>query len=116
LGTEASQETLSINDDFSTTTSTNKVKQFNYGASLIGLYNPFNGLQLSSEFEYLFVNQNTETSSGQKSTTDFNFPALYIGAAYRMRNISAGLRYDLLYNENKSIYGNALSPFVRVFF
>lgn len=93
----------------------NSSKQFNYGLSLISLYNPFNGLQLSGELEYTFVNQ-SQKINGVKFTDDFNFPSLFIGAGYNVGNFSAGLRYDLLYNENKSIYSSALVPFVRVFF
>ena len=91
------------------------VKQFNYGASILGLYNPFNGLQLSSEFEYLFVNRTLDTSDG-KIKSNFNFPAFYLGAGYRYHNIVACFRYDILFNENKSIYDSALSPFLRVSF
>ena len=91
------------------------IKQFNYGASLIGLYNPFNGLQLSTEFEFMHVSQ-TQEFAGNKLKNNFNFPALYIGAGYRLNNITAGLRYDVLYNENKTIYRSPFTPFVRVFF
>lgn len=94
---------------------TNSTKQFNYGISLINLYNPINGLQLSGELEYTFVNQSFKVN-GTKFTDNFNFPSLFIGAGYNVGGFSAGLRYDLLYNENKSIYGSALVPFARVFF
>lgn len=90
-------------------------RQFNYGVSLINLYNPVNGLQLSGELEYTFVNRTYE-ANGVKLKDNFNFPSLFIGAGYNVGNFSAGLRYDLLYNEDKSLYSSALVPFARVFF
>ena len=93
----------------------NNAKQFNYGLSLINLYNPIDKLQLSGELEYTFVNESFRVS-GEKFTRDFNFPSIFIGAGYNFGNFSAGLRYDLLFNEDKSIYNSALMPFARVFF
>lgn len=93
----------------------NSAKQFNYGASTLVLYNPIQSLQLSAELEQTFVNSSFKIA-GQKFTDDFNFPALYIGAGYRVGNISAGLRYDVLYKKDKSIYSSALGPFFRVYF
>jgi len=92
----------------------NDAKQFNYGVSLISLYNPFDGLQLSGELEHTFVNQSFRIND-VKSSRDFNFPAFYIGAGYSIGNFTAGLRYDLLYNEDKSIFSSALNPFVRFY-
>ena len=91
------------------------VKQFNYGLSSINLYNPFEELQLSAEFEYLFINQSYKIED-IKIKNDFNFPALYLGAGYRVGNFTAGLRYDILYNEEKSISSSAWAPFARFYF
>jgi len=82
-----------------------------FGASVLSLYNPFEQLQLSAEFEHLFVNQKLGTLK-----SNFDYPALYIGAAYRVGNFSAGLRYDVLYDDNKSIYASAFSPIFRFYF
>ncbi len=79
-----------------------------YGTSVIALFNPINELQVSSEYEMNFLRQ------GDLSQT---VPALYFGVGYRTgRNIAAGVRYDVLYDENKSLYASAITPFVRVFF
>ena len=94
---------------------TSDITQFNYGLSLINLYNPINELQLSAELEYTFVNESQKISE-QKITRNFNFPALHIGAGYRRGNFAVGLRYDLLYNEDKSIYSSPISPFARIYF
>lgn len=43
-------------------------------------------------------------------------PAFFVGIGYSTYNVTFGLRYDLLYTDRKSIYSNALIPFVRVYF
>ncbi len=82
-----------------------------YGASVISLYNPFDSFQLSGEFEELNINFN----NGINENSYWN-PALYLGAAYRTRGVSIGLRYDVLYKEDKSIYSSALTPVFRIYF
>lgn len=93
----------------------NNAKQFNYGVSLINLYNPLENLQLSAELEYVFVNQSFEILD-TTIRNDFNFPILNIGVGYRIGNFAAGIRYDILYDENKSISSSALTPFARFYF
>lgn len=79
-----------------------------FGGSIISLYNPINGLQISGEYEHTYL-----TSQGISR----DVPALFFGIGYSARrNIAIGLRYDVLYNETKSLYSSALTPFVRVYF
>ncbi|WP_035085784.1 MULTISPECIES: hypothetical protein [Aquimarina] len=87
----------------------------NYGASIITLYNPFPSLQLSAEFEQMGVSRSFEIE-GPNINDNYWYPALFIGAGYRVGFVSVGLRYDVLYDDNKSIYASAYAPFVRVFF
>lgn len=83
-----------------------------YGASALALYNPIKEIQLSSEFEALNVMEN---NSGVKDS--YLLPAWYMGAAYSMgRRAAIGIRYDVLYDEEKSIYDSAFTPFVRIYF
>jgi hypothetical protein len=42
--------------------------------------------------------------------------ALYVGAGYRNGNVTLGARYNLLFDKDKSIYSDALMPFVRFYF
>ena len=91
------------------------VQQYNYGASLIGLYNPIQNLQLSGELEQTFVNA-TQEFNNQEFKSNFDFLALYLGAGYRVGNFTAGVRYDVLYDEDRSIYRSPISPFFRVYF
>ncbi|HHC78965.1 MAG TPA: hypothetical protein ENK46_03720 [Flavobacteriia bacterium] len=89
----------------------NDLKSNVYGASIISLYNPLEEFQLSAEFEQLFVNQKLGFEKN-----NYNYPALYIGAAYRIGSFAAGLRYDVLYDDKKSIFASAFSPIVRFYF
>jgi hypothetical protein len=90
----------------------NDLKSNVFGAGIISLYNPTQEFQLSAEFEQLFV---TRKQTGFPDT-NFDYPALYLGAAYRIGSFSAGLRYDVLYDENKSIFASAFSPILRFYF
>ena len=86
------------------------------GGSFLGLYNPIQEIQLSAEFEQLNVSQKFEGVFAARPDRNYWVPALFVGAGYRTRNVTFGLRYDLLYDINKSVYANALVPFVRVYF
>ncbi|WP_298541806.1 alpha-ketoglutarate decarboxylase [uncultured Aquimarina sp.] len=88
----------------------------NYGASLITLYNPFPSVQLSAEFEQMGVSSSFEIEGGRDIKDDYWYPALFIGAGYRLGFVSVGLRYDVLYDDDKSIYASPYAPFIRVFF
>ncbi len=85
------------------------------GASLLTLFNPIMPIQLSAEFEQLRVNKKYAFFNGNISETYWS-PALFMGLGYSNRNITVGLKYDILYNDDKSIYSDALIPFIRVYF
>ena len=87
----------------------NLSKTYNsYGGSVLTLYNPFKGLQLSGEYEQTYVTYDSLSRQ---------IPALFLGTGYTYgRNVAVGLRYDVLYDENKSLYPSALTPFVRIYF
>ena len=83
-----------------------------YGASIISLYQiPKVGIQLSGEYEYSFAKQTD--SMGSFNT---NFPALYFGVAYLQGNVAFGVRYDVLYDENRSVFASPISPIIRFYF
>ena len=84
-----------------------------YGGGFIGLFNPIPEIQASFDFEVLNVNRNFEV---QGIDEQYWVPALFLGAGYRQGNFIIGARYDVLYNENKSVYNNGIQPFVRVLF
>ena len=85
------------------------------GGSLISLYNVFRELQLSAEFEELHVNRRYNVNLNIPDDTYWS-PALFLGAGYRNGNVTFGIRYDVLYDKNKSIYFDPWLPFVRFYF
>ena len=93
----------------------NTYKSTILGGSLVGLYNPIREIQLSSEFEQLNVSRRYNVNL---NINDANYwiPALYLGAGYRSGNVTLGVRYDVLYDDEKSIYANAWAPFLRFYF
>ena len=86
------------------------------GGSFISLFNPYEELQLSSEFELLNVNTDFDAQFFSNQEGNYWYPALFLGAGYRSGNVTFGIRYDILYNEDKSIQNQAWMPFVRFWF
>lgn len=89
------------------------------GGSVLGLYNPIPELQLSAEFEELNVSRKYDNRLAIKDD-NYWYPALFIGAGYRIStgrvSTAIGIRYDVLYDRQKSIYGSSWMPFFRVYF
>lgn len=83
------------------------------GANTIALYNIFK-IQLSTEFEVLNVNRRFDDA--QFLDDNFWFPALYLGIGYSYDFITFGVRYDVLFDEDRSIFQDPWAPFVRVYF
>lgn len=86
-----------------------------FGGSLITLFNPIPALQLSAELEAMRVHRDfgVPMPAGEEN---YWLPALYTGLGYSNGNVTIGIRYDLLYNESKSLYADPWMPFVRVYF
>lgn len=87
-----------------------------YGGSLMTLFNPIRPIQLSAELEQLRVNRSFEVTGGPDLEDNYWSPALFLGVGYSNRNVTVGIRYDVLYDEEKSIYADPWMPFVRVYF
>jgi hypothetical protein len=85
------------------------------GGSIIGFYNPIRALQISAEFEELNVNRNYYNTVLYPDE-DYWYPALFFGVGYNAGPVTIGMRFDVLYNSEKSIYANPWAPFVRVYF
>lgn len=83
-----------------------------YGASTLLLYNPIEELQLNSEFEMLNVLQKNGEQKNQ-----YWVPAWYVGAGYAIsKRGTIGLRYDILFDKDKSVYRDALTPYVKFYY
>lgn len=85
------------------------------GGSVIGLFNVINELQLSAEFEQLNVNRDYNVNLNIEDD-NYWIPALYFGIGYRNGNVTFGIRYDVLYDEEQSIGIDPWMPFVRFYF
>ncbi len=86
-----------------------------FGGSVVSFFNPIPQMQLSAEFEQIRVNRK-DTVVGEQFEDSFWSPALYFGLGVGNRNVMAGMRYNVLFDVNKSIYASAWAPFVRVYF
>jgi len=86
------------------------------GASAIGLFNPIREIQISTEFEQLYITRNFDENFVSNADDSYWYPALFLGLGCTNGNVTFGIRYDVLYDRNKSIYNDAWMPFVRVFF
>ena len=84
-----------------------------YGGSIIGLFTPFEQIQLSAELEQLRVNVDFGPFSGSQNYWN---TGLFLGVGFRNGNVTIGARYDVLHKDNKSAYSEAFMPFVRVYF
>lgn len=96
-----------------------------YGGSALVLINPIPVIQLSAELQQLRANQRFDINdlgvyptgiNSHNTTRDFWNTALFVGVGYSVGNAAIGFRYNVLYNKNDFIYGDALMPFVRVYF
>jgi hypothetical protein len=85
------------------------------GGSVLALYNVIPQLQISTEFEQLNVSRNYDNSIAI-ADENYWYPALFVGAGFRQQNFTIGIRYDVLYDNGKSVYASAYVPFVRVYF
>lgn len=97
--------------------SKNYYNSFVYGGSIVGLVNPIPEIQLSAELEQVRVNTDYESNSFRPAFSDNYWnTALYLGAGYRTGSVTIGARYDVLFDDDRSLYGSAFMPFVRVYF
>lgn len=94
----------------------NNYKSWIYGGSLIGLFNPVEGVQLSAELEQVRVNSTFTFPSAPDVNDNFWNTALYIGAGYNTGDVTIGVRYNVLFDRDKSVYSDPFMPFVRVYF
>lgn len=105
----------------------NAYESYIYGGSLIGLFSPIEMLQLSLELEQLRVNtrysnnlsynpNDTNRDLARSFNDNFWNTALYVGAGYRVQHVTLGIRVNLLFDKNKSVYSEAFMPFIRVYF
>lgn len=93
----------------------NLFESYIYGASMIVLGNPIQEVQLSAELEQLRVNTTFQDNFGSFKDNFWN-TGLFLGAGYVTNNVTIGVRYNVLHDNDKSVYSEAWMPFVRVYF
>ena len=104
---------FSLNGTYNT--QKNFYKSTIFGGSVIALFNPIYEIQMSAEFEELNVSRNWDARTGIEDE-NYWYPALFLGLGYSSNNVTFGVRFDVLYDEYKSIYANSWAPFVRFYF
>ncbi|UJH68450.1 alpha-ketoglutarate decarboxylase [Allomuricauda sp. SCSIO 65647] len=87
-----------------------------YGASFMNFYNPVRPIQLSAELEQWRVNLSSDGVTGVAVDDNYWLTALFLGIGYTNGNVTFGIRYDVLYDDERSIYVDPLMPFIRVYF
>ena len=86
-----------------------------YGGSLIGLYNPIEEIQFSLELEEVNVNNQYMDLGGNLKQSFWN-TGLFVGAGYQEGNVTIGARFNVLFDQDKNVYGDAFMPVVRAYF
>ena len=87
-----------------------------FGANVFTQYSPIKKITTLLEFAELKVSTKTDTPTG-KITDDYWDAALFVGAGFNITNkISVGAKYNVLYNEDKSVYTSPIIPFVNISF
>jgi hypothetical protein len=88
-----------------------------YGIDFLTFINPIPEIQLSVNLNQSYVNNHYDSYYGNPGYTEsFWNTALFLGAGYRTGNVTVGLNYNVLFDENDNVYGDALIPFVRAYF
>jgi len=82
-----------------------------YGFNTMALYLPLKEMEISAEYENLYVQQTYNSVEN-----NFWSPALFGGLGYRYGPVVIGFKYNFLYDPKTSVYQDAFIPFVRVYF
>lgn len=86
------------------------------GGNIISQYTPVKKITTLIEFVELNVATETETPEG-KIKENYWDAALFLGAGYNItEKISVGAKYNVLYNEDESVYTSPVIPFVNITF
>tara|TARA_R100000935_G_C2807792_1_gene153544 strand:+ start:190 stop:744 length:555 start_codon:yes stop_codon:yes gene_type:complete len=85
-----------------------------YGANSIFEYKPLLTIMTMLEFALLRVESKSDIDNSKRNFWD---AALFIGAGYFItKKISLGAKYNVLYDEDESIYASPIIPFINIGF
>lgn len=91
-------------------------KTTTFGINVIGEYLPTRKITTLLEFAQLKVNTTKVEPTGDIKN-DFWESALFVGAGYNITNkISVGAKYNVLYDDDESVYSSPIIPFVNITF
>ena len=97
-----------------------KYSQNSFGPSIMGAFRPIPYLQLSAEYEGLQTNGSSKVyflgSDPRENDYSYWNNAIYLGASFVSKNVSFGIRYDVLYDASRSVYSSAWSPVIGFYF
>lgn len=97
-----------------------KYNQNSFGGSVMAAFRPIPYFQLSAEYEGLQTNGNGTVYilGANNIESDYSYwnNAIYLGASFVSRNVSFGIRYDVLYDATRSVYSSAWSPVIGFYF
>jgi len=96
-------------------TEKNFYESYILGTSILGLFNPVPQLQLSAEFEQLYVNRTFDDFFSNPDES-YWYPGLYLGAGFNTGPVTMGIRFDVLYDSERSIYVYAYNFFFLFYF
>ena len=85
-------------------------KSNSFGGSVMAGVRPIPYLQFDMEYEGL------QTSRSGLIKEDFWNNALYLGLSFVSGKVSFGFRYDVLYDDKRSLYASAFNPVVGFYF
>lgn len=84
------------------------------GLNVLYYYYPIEKLLTTAEFAEMYVSRNMKYLGVKDNFWD---TALFVGAGYQLTpKISAGAKYNLLYNKDKSVYSSPFVPFLNISF
>jgi long-subunit fatty acid transport protein len=89
---------------------------FTFGGSVMTLYTPVKILSLLAEFTQLNVTTEKEVEDVTSKDSYWD-SALFLGGGINItEKISVGAKYNLLYDEDESVYTSPVIPFVNITF
>jgi long-subunit fatty acid transport protein len=90
-------------------------KTTTFGFNAISIYTPTK--KVSTLLELVQLNVTTKIETPVEVKNNFWDTALFVGAGFNITNkFTIGAKYNLLYNEDESVYTSPIVPFVNIIF
>jgi long-subunit fatty acid transport protein len=90
-------------------------KTTTFGFNAISIYTPTK--KISTILELVQLNVTTKIESPIEDKNSYWDTALFVGAGFNITNkFTIGAKYNLLYNEDESVYTSPVVPFVNITF